>query len=62
MGVSLGAYRTAIGLFNCLVVISCAYVLSFSTLSVAILFVFLSSFGMLLLISCSVHSNPGPNI
>ena len=61
MGVSIDTYRAAIGTFNCLDFAICRCVLSFRILSLAILFVLLTSFGLLLLISCSVHPNPGPN-
>lgn len=55
--------RAAIGLFNCFKFTSCCTVFSLAVSFVVILLtLILPSLSMLLLISGSVHSNPGLNI
>ena len=62
MGVSLEAYRAAIGISNVIKTTICrgyiCYV--FALVTTAILFILMSSFCLLILLSGSVHPNPGP--
>ena len=61
MGDSLVQYRAAIGLFNCFKFVSGFIVFLPPILFVVVLVVLKSSLSMLLLISGSVHPNPGPS-
>ena len=61
MGDSLVQYRAEIGLFNCFKFVSGFIVFLPPILFVVVLVVLKSSLSMLLLISGSVHPNPGPS-
>ena len=61
MGDSLVQYRAAIRLFNCFKFVSCFIVFLPPISFIVVLVVLISSLSMLLLISGSVHPNPGPS-